>query len=293
MEDEINLMDYINVILKWKYLIFFMAIVMSLIGGLPSLLRKETYEAKSVLLLKEKDTLQNNMAGLQAILGNSAGNKNTFPVLLKSRAVAGKVIDDLNLKNRIKGWNDPGLKKQDLVSSVQSMVKSIDREGMFEIIAVTDDPVLSADLANGFAKAGASLWNEMNYTEARKKREYIEGQLPRVDADLRRAEITLKKFAIISPNPNFSLSMELKRLQREYEIQGDVYTMLRKEYESAKIEESKDIAPFSVIDQAEMPIKPVPPKTVLNFTIGLIVGIFAGTFFAFGAEYWEKAGKNQ
>lgn len=75
------------------------------------------------------------------------------------------------------------------------------------------------------------------------------------------------------------------------DISNSVYTMLRKEYESVKLEESKEIPPFSVVDGAAVPEKPSKPKIKLNTLIGLVLGIFSGVFVAFFQEYWEKSGK--
>lgn len=292
--EELNLHDYIEVIIKRWYMVLFATLIMAFVVGIPSLSKKGIYEAKAALLLKNNVDTLSQLSNPQNLLGlKITSNGASFPILIKSRAVANQVLNDLNLTKRIKGWDAPGIQRQDLISSVQSMVTFSDKSGLFEVKAQSADPILSTDLANAFAKSGADIWDKLNYTEARKKREYIEGQIPRVDADLRKSENALKKFSLISPSI-FSLSgVEFKRLQREYDIQDAIYTILRKEYENAKIEESKTIEPFSVIDPAEIPLKPLPPRIVLNFVIGSIMGVFLGIFLSLSLEYWEKTGKDR
>ena len=82
----------------------------------------------------------------------------------------------------------------------------------------------------------------------------------------------------------------MKRLEREYEIQNAVYTMLRKEYETTLLEESKEVTPFSIVDPAEVPERPFKPRVKLNTIIGALLGVFAGLFLAFFWEYWETSG---
>jgi uncharacterized protein involved in exopolysaccharide biosynthesis len=292
MENEINLRDYLEVVVKKWYLVLASMVIAALLIGLPSLSKKSLYEAKAALLLKEQNSTQ-QLGGIQNILGVVGITKKgeDFTILLHSRAVAARVLDDLDLTRRIRGWNAPEVKRQNIVFAVQNMAKFSEKDGLYEIKVITDNPVLSADIANGFAKAGADLWNKLNYTEARKKREYIESQLPRVDSDLRKAEMALKKFSLISPNDLSLKGIEFKRLEREYLIQDAIYTMLKKEYASAKIEESKEIEPFSMIDPAERPLKPLKSNVFYDFIIGAVMGLLIGIFISFGLEYWEKTGR--
>jgi uncharacterized protein involved in exopolysaccharide biosynthesis len=301
MNDEINLMDFIGVIIKRWYIIALSVIVLLFVLWVPQLSKKEVYEAKAALVLKsDTSASQSAIGGLSSLLGlkAGAGGSFNFPTILASRAVAEIVLDKLDLQHRIKGWDKPDVKRQDLISAVQKMAKYDDKDGLFEITAVTEDPQLSADLANGFAAAGAEYWAKLNYTEARKKREYIEGQLPRVEASLGQAESTVKKFTMIAPGDAALQTgdlqsadlqgVEMKRLERELDIQGTTYIMLRKEYEEAKLDEAKELEPFSMIDPAEKPLKPVKGKLILNFAIALVLGTLGGTALAFGVEALNK-----
>jgi len=292
MENEIDIQEYIKILVKRWYLVVMFTVIASVLVGLPTLSKKNMYEANAALLLKGNTATLGSQNALTALLNVNItpGQGGTFPSLLQSRAVAEGVLNGVNLTKRIKGWDSPTIKKQNLISQVQAMTKfSSGLAGLFEIKVVTDDPILSSDIANGYARAGADYWKKMNYTEARKKREYIESQLPRVGSDLKSAEEALKKFTLIAPSMANLPGVEFGRLQREYEIQDSAYTMLRKEYETAKLEEAKEVDPFSMIDPAEPPSDPIKPKVLLKFVIGAILGLFGGSFMAFGLEYWEKS----
>jgi uncharacterized protein involved in exopolysaccharide biosynthesis len=297
MDEEINLRDYINVLWKRKGLIVLSILVFTGLAFYPQIGKKEIYEAKVCLLLKSGSgsAFSSQLAGLQSLLGmgSSGGgsSSNNFPVILSSRAVAEKVLNDLNLVHRIKGWDNPEAERADLVSAVQKMVKFGDKTGLFEISATSPDPIIARDLANAYAMSGAEYWNKLNYTEARKKREYIESQLPKVEYTLKRAEANVKKLTVIYSKGDTEPSIEMKRLQRELEIQNATYIMLRKEYETAKLDEAKELNPFNLIDPAEVPNKPLPNRFMLSVIIGFVFGGFFGVFSSFFLEYWENTGK--
>ena len=291
MDDEININDLLAVIVKRWYLIVFSVVVLLMIICLPQLTKKDEYASMAAMILKnDASGAQSSIGGLSSILGLSQANASnaSFPTILSSRAVAAIVLDKVGLQKRIKGWDDPDVKRQALISAVQKMAIYENKDGLFEITVVTEDPALSADVANGFAAAGAEYWSKFNYTEARKKKEYIESQLPRIETNLRRAENAFKRFTMISPVVGSSAGVEMKRLEREMEIQSATYMMLRKEYETAKLDESKELEPFSMIDPAEKPLKPLKTKLLLNFVIALVLGSFGGTALAFGIEALNK-----
>jgi uncharacterized protein involved in exopolysaccharide biosynthesis len=300
MEDEIDLREYINVLLKrWRVIALF-AICFAAAAFIYSLRQSPVYEAKATILLRTGNsggsslTQYTGLAGLMGInIAGSGGNLGDLVELLKSRAVAAKVLSDLNLTQRIKGWDDPKIKKEDLASTVSRMLKSPKITGnIIEIKAEADNPQLAADIANEFIFAISFYWNELNFTEAQKKLKYIQSELPRVESDLKLVEAKLKLVPRSSNGFSFGSSVGVGGLQRDYEIYNSVYTMLKKELESTKLDASKEIPPFSMVDSALKPDLPTKPKIKLNTMIALVLGAFIGVFIAFFQEYWEKSRKS-
>ena len=70
-----------------------------------------------------------------------------------------------------------------------------------------------------------------------------------------------KLFLTISDIPDLGLTH--LRLQRELEIQTELFKFLTMEYEEAKIEEAKDIPTVQVLDVAKVPEKKSKPRRVL------------------------------
>lgn len=296
--DEIDLREYLGVLIRRWRVIALLVIIIPIVALLYSLTQSPVYEAKTTILIRSGGSISSlsQYAGLVGMLGinlsaGGAGNLGDLTELLKSQAVAAKVLDDLDLVHRIKGWDSSKLQRQQLVSAVGGFLKPTKTIGnVVEIKVEANDPQLAADIANGFINALSYYWAELNFTEAQNKLRYIETEIPRVERELKVVEGKLK----LSPEgggPNI-LGGGQGGIQRDYDIYNSVYTMLRKEYESNKLEASKEIPPFSVIDKAEKPLSKSKPKPKQNVMIGVVIGLFAGVFLAFFQEYWEKSSKS-
>jgi len=74
-------------------------------------------------------------------------------------------------------------------------------------------------------------------------------------------------FVAISDIPDLGLTH--MRLQRELEIQTELFKFLTMEYEEAKIEEAKDIPTVQVLDQAKIPERKSRPRRAM-----LVISIF-------------------
>jgi len=309
MDDEINLREYMDVIKKrWKVIVLIAAVIVLFVFIFSSL-QEPVYEAKTTILVKSsgESSLSNyaNFAGAMGIrLSSSGSGLGNIINLLKTRAVAAKVVDDLRLRERIKGWDKPEIEDYKLASAVSKMLQKPKLSGnLVELKIKYKDPKLAAEIANGYASALSHYWNKLNYTETQKKRDYIESQLPRVGRELKIAEQKKKSFTLLSPKGGSSGSnlvglvagsqsegIEISRLSRELNILTSVYTMLRKEYETVKLEESKEIPPLSIVDKAIVPEFAIGPRKKLNVIIGLVFGLFAGVFVVFFQEYLKKSG---
>lgn len=292
MEEEINLRDYLELVWKWRALIIAMTLASTCLIGWPSLSAKKTFEAKTTIMLKEPKVGSSGAGQLAGLLGLKSGSSAAgFPNVLNSRSVAETIFNDLDLMHRIRDWGLPGNQRQDLITLLTKIVDISGSDNLIVIKVNADDPVLAAEIANAYPLAAEKVWKAMNYTEARKKKEYIESQLPRVTAELNSAENAIKRYGLLATDPASLAGIEALRLQREYEIESKTYIMLREEYEAVKLDESKELAPFAVIDRAEVPLKPVGAKPGLKFAIGFILGGIISVCLAFFLEYWQRTAR--
>jgi uncharacterized protein involved in exopolysaccharide biosynthesis len=76
------------------------------------------------------------------------------------------------------------------------------------------------------------------------------------------------------------LAMEYIRRRRELEIQNEIYKVLLKSLEQARIEEEKETLSFEVIDYAYTPRFKYKPKRKLIVMVSFISSLFVGVFLA-------------
>lgn len=76
-------------------------------------------------------------------------------------------------------------------------------------------------------------------------------------------------------------SIQLVRLERNAKVNEDIYLMLKRRYEEAKLQEVAEVGNVSIIDTAVVSTIPISPKKEKNFMLGIILGIFFGITVAF------------
>jgi polysaccharide chain length determinant protein (PEP-CTERM system associated) len=84
----------------------------------------------------------------------------------------------------------------------------------------------------------------------------------------------------------------LAKVMRDASVNQEIYIMLAKRHEEARISEVMQPTDVQVIDVAIAPEKPISPKKTLNVVIAAILGLFVGTGIAFLLEYMNKTVRN-
>lgn len=80
----------------------------------------------------------------------------------------------------------------------------------------------------------------------------------------------------------------LAKVMRDAAVNQEIYIMLAKRHEEARISEVMQPTDVQVIDVAIEPDKPISPKKTLNVAIAAILGLFIGLAIAFILEYMNK-----
>jgi uncharacterized protein involved in exopolysaccharide biosynthesis len=78
--------------------------------------------------------------------------------------------------------------------------------------------------------------------------------------------------------------LEYNRLQREVDRRNLIYSSLLNAYETARIEEVKDLPVITVIEPPELPIGPNMRGGVRKTAIGLLIGFVLGCLIAFARD---------
>lgn len=113
----------------------------------------------------------------------------------------------------------------------------------------------------------------------------LETQQNALNAKMNELETILEKYAGDMKNlPN--KSRELARLERDVQVNTNLYVMLRERFEETKIKEAGQVGIARIVDLAVPPTKPVSPKVRLNMLLGCFFGLMLGMGLAFMREYF-------
>ena len=113
---------------------------------------------------------------------------------------------------------------------------------------------------------------------AGERRRFIEGRVATSEQQLQHAEDALRTFyernRQLQTSPQ--LRFEEQRLTRQVTVQQDLYLNLRREYETARIEEVNNTPVLTIIDQPAIPgRRSRPQRAITVLLVTLVVGILA------------------
>ena len=139
--NEIDLIDYLKIVYKWKWLILAIMVFGVFSTGIASLRQGETYEASATFF-----PLSMNVQSEAFPTKPTLDIKDMIMVVVKSRNMADRVIEQLDLK---KIWN---LKRTgDAEKVLQAVTKiSLEQHGIIKLSVCTASPDLSVKIANAY-----------------------------------------------------------------------------------------------------------------------------------------------
>lgn len=198
--DELNLLDYWDVLKSHKKLIGGVVSIVTLLTIILSLTMPKFYKSTAVIMPIGKSGGSGgmlaalassgqfgglaSMAGLGGLAGGQSSSQQ-FMALLRTRALAEEIINKYNLipimfDGKVVDPNSSkGPKMEDGVKALTSYVKFIEdkKGGTITITAEFKDPKFAADVANGYVEGLQKFINSNLLTVAKRNRVFIEKQL--------------------------------------------------------------------------------------------------------------------
>lgn len=146
-------------------------------------------------------------------------------------------------------------------------------------IAVTARwPTLARDVANRILTLVNTFNVSKRESKARLEREFLQSRLADAENDSRRAEDSLRDFyernRIWQQSP--ANAIEEGRLRRRVTIANEVYITIRRQFETARVEEVNDQPVITVVDTAIAPIRREWPQPIPVLAAAIIVGLMLG-----------------
>jgi len=155
---------------------------------------------------------------------------------------------------------------------------------LYTLKIFTEDPMLSAQIANAVIQELDTLQMEFRSQKVLQKKNFIEDRIVDIEKELIKAETALEKFREqnkqISYSPSLLLAQE--RLERETQVQTEIYISLKQQYESVKIEEVQETSFVQVLDNPNIPIYHSGIRKIFilffigfgGFALGILIAIF-------------------
>jgi len=255
-----------------------------------SLIVPKTYKAESRILPSAPGSNSSSLlalaagSGLADFLSGQISTENpilTYPEILHSTtlmertllspaspAAGTRIVDALDIKERTSRETvDEGIRTLRIVTDVRANPRS----GLITVSAVTRDSVLSAVIVQRMLAELDHFNVESRASQGQATRIFVEKRMEEARQEMSQAEEALASFrgsnVHIGNSPQLRLREE--RLTREVMGRSELYQLLARQYEMARIEEKRDTPTFSIIDEARPPVKKYRPKVVLNTVVAL------------------------
>lgn len=272
-------------------------------AGLLALLIPPTYTATTRLMPEGGPRTQGSsgLAGFASQFGvsvptPSSASARLFADLLTSRTVLESTLAARvpTTARRRAGANDSmqvlqllqvhGRSRQDSLASGVALLKrviavNVDVEtNVLRLSVESREPETAAEIANRLVQALNDFNTKTRQSSARTKRQFVEGRVADADAELQHATNRIRDF--LERNRQFEsspqLQFEYQQLQRQLAVAQEMYLTLRREYETARIEEVNDTPVLTVIDSAETPLHKTRPRLSIFLASGVVVGAGLG-----------------
>ncbi len=157
------------------------------------------------------------------------------------------------------------------------------------------DPNLAAEINKVLIEELDTYQRKYNKTKTIDTKQFIEELIIDTEKELMAAEEDLKIFMDrnrrIENSP--ALQLEKQRLGREVTVLTGVFTTLKQQLETTKIEEVKESDYVVVLDPPEVPLQRSKPNRKLAVFLAGFLGIGLGIFLAFFREYVINSNKEE
>ena len=231
-------------------------------------------------------------------LGSNSGEKFLYPTILQSRTFARKILnrkfDTVEFgKNKtllaILTYGNEEKPIADLeptliagVKSFLGMISVSEVSPYFDLSIKAKEPKFAQNVLTAVIEELDKHQKEYNNAITKETRLFIEGRIKQIEKELNFAEESVRDFRAsnrrIENSP--SLQLELSRLQREVTVLIGVFSTLKQQLETTKIEEYKESDYVMIIDPPDLPLKKSKPNkraiVILATLFGLGLGVMLG-----------------
>lgn len=330
-EDEIDLIDYVKVILKRKKTIFFWFLLLVLIAGIASFfVLPEVYRTSTSIeigrLQKESGSdaeelvedpnvltskIKEDVFGIQA-RKNMDLSESQWPEIKVENPEKTHLVE-LTIESSEKEKSKNVLEEiNSLILASHKKIVDLEKDLIEKEILKKENKISSIEEEISIVKNKIQplqsdierLNNKIESTEEEK--EALEDKVESLEQQLIYDQTPGTQYALFNAKQELAnkeneienLYLRINSSQRIIEDYNSQVNSLKRDIEDYNFEiESlksslEEIRETEVIKSPTVSENPVGPRKMLNLAIAGILGIFIGTFWAFGKEWWENSKEN-
>ena len=312
-EDTFSLLDILLVLAKNLKMIIITPAIFCLIAIFYVLFfTNPTYVSRATFMSSSPGGEKFQMMGLAATFGlampNSTVAQWSYTDVIKSRTLARSMLDR-KFDTKKYGFQKSllqiltyGNKKATVgidtliergIYGAQGMIEINTLGSLYELEIFAFEPQLAADVALAVMEELDKHQRGYNFRKTTETREFIEERILAIESELEKAENALRIFRernrSIFESPQ--LQLEQERLGRDVAVLTGVFTTLRQQLETAKIEEVKESDYVIILDKPDIPLYPDSPRKKLIIILAGFLGIGSGILVAFIREYTWNSNK--
>lgn len=293
---EVTLGDVAAALWRRAGLLVLCGIVLGLALGLYAYTRPRTYTATMSFAPQASGGGASRLAGLASqfglgMIGEGSGQSPAFYAgllrsrgLLRSAASARYTVHDDGVERQATLVDVFGVEAADSALAVEQAVDRLERQvdvqvgretGLVTVRVRSGEPELSQQLAAALLTLVEQFQQRLQQGRAEAERAFTEERLEESRAALRVSEDRLRQFLRANREFRFSpdLSAEHDQLQREVDLQRQLFTSLAQALAQARVDAARDTPTISVVEPPALPARPDARGTVVHALTGGIAGV--------------------
>jgi uncharacterized protein involved in exopolysaccharide biosynthesis len=317
-EQEVSPLKILNFLLRnLRYIVVIPAIVALLVGILNFTFAHREWSAKAVFM--PQSVSRDGGASIAAEFGVDIGSQDKqnspqfYVSLLKSRELIASAAMN---KYSFRAGSDSMSGNLIQLYEIENKTEALKREDAISML--TDDVTAETDVRTGLVGLTVKArWaplakaindkliadvNDFNLrirqSKARAEKEFVETQVADARGELRQSEDQLQYFLL--KNREYSndprLAAEHDRISRELTMRSMRYGSLTGKLDQAAIEAVRATPVITVLQKAEVPVKPQSRGTVTRamfaFAASALIGLLYSLFSSYGREKREGGGED-
>lgn len=305
-EDEISLLDLAVVVWMQKWmivrvtgLVMIGVIAYAIIGKMlppEKSFLPDMYTSSAMMLISGDNNNGNNslsklaasslgnLAGLAGLSGSGRGNYSQIALYLaESDSFLDVLIQEFSLIDRYKIKQFPKTESRKMLK--KRLIANFDeKKGIFSLEFKDVDPKFAQQVVDFAVAYYEQRFAEMGFDKHKLEKEGLEKNLPAALDEIKRLEAEaagLERQTINTYSSVPSIAIEAARLNREIQVQEQIYGQLKSRYELLKIEMASETPVFQVLDYPQVPERKSGPSRAKLCIIVTVAGFLFSIFLAF------------